>query len=345
MAIIRTPRPDHYTVINNAVFTDENPLSWEAIGLLCYLLSKPDNWTVSPASLANTQRCGINKIHSLLKVLRESCFVIGKKNVNGTFDYLVYDSKQPVDQVKPPHQAKPNQAKPNQDSSRQVNTDIKQILKEKVITEKATAKLEIENEALKNKIAELEKKAVAAKSENETSLPEFKKQTSDEIKQGQDWLNRFVNPEPLPTSPNDIVLTPEQLACYQWAMTDLTFWRGKINSKAKFISFYESQDSAIKHQYETELLKQAQKSPVIATNNTQGLQNTTSNSGINYATVNQQSQQSRKLSLAERAAEATRRGDAFDERLESGIRAGLSYEDALNRARNTPQQQDYRVIN
>jgi len=144
-------------------------------------------------------------------------------------------------------------------------------------------KTQIENTDLKTtatatrepKKPEIEKPAVAAKSKNETSLPDYQKPTADEIAQTNSWLDSHVDSTPLvePMNPNDIVLTSEQLACYQWAMLELTFWRAKINSKTKFISLYEKPDSALKHQYETDLLKQqAQKSPAIATYDQQGLQ-------------------------------------------------------------------------
>ena len=45
MAIIRAKRDRNFTVIDNCVFADKQ-LSFAAIGLLCYLLSKPDNWLV-----------------------------------------------------------------------------------------------------------------------------------------------------------------------------------------------------------------------------------------------------------------------------------------------------------
>ena len=50
MAIIRSNRKTNYTVIDNRVFADHR-LSFAAMGLLGYLLSKPDNWTISTAQL------------------------------------------------------------------------------------------------------------------------------------------------------------------------------------------------------------------------------------------------------------------------------------------------------
>ena len=184
------------------------------------------------------------------------------------------------------------------------------------VTLKATAKenLEIENESLKNKIAELEKKVVAAKSKNETSLPEFKKQTADEIAQAQSHLDRFVNAEPFtaPTSPNDIELTHEQLGCFQWAINH-DYWKQYAYNKSVFIKTLNKTNGGMKPQYEQWLSNlQAQKSPNSATNTNQGLMNNpNNNSGVNYATQPQLSQP-RKLSLAERAAAATERAIEFE---------------------------------
>lgn len=170
MAIIRTARPNNYTVINNAVFSDENPLTWDAMGLLCYLLSKPDNWTVSPTALANTQRCGINKIHNLLKELKQSGFVVGKKNRDGTFDYYVFDVKQSETPDLKPHHEKPNQEKPNQDLETQTNTEYKTNTDYLITTEQHNAHEKIKTES--------------------DALPEEK---SDKNLSALKWVEYFVN--------------------------------------------------------------------------------------------------------------------------------------------------------
>jgi hypothetical protein len=50
--IIRTPRPHRYAIIpNDAV--QNHALSFKARGILAYLLSQPDHWTISSNALAN----------------------------------------------------------------------------------------------------------------------------------------------------------------------------------------------------------------------------------------------------------------------------------------------------
>ena len=134
MAIIRAKRDRNFTVIDNCVFADKQ-LSFAAIGLLCYLLSKPDNWAVSAQHLTTVtedtaKESGINAVHSLLKELREKGFVVMKKRKTGEADYFVFD----VPQTKKPNQEKPNQEKPNQEKPNQekpdvlINTESKQEL-------------------------------------------------------------------------------------------------------------------------------------------------------------------------------------------------------------------------
>ena len=125
MAIIRTKREHNYTVINNEVF-QKNQLSWQAMGMLSYLLSKPDYWSVVVNELINVTKdtekpTGKNGVYNILKELKEKGFVQFRKNGDGTTDYLIFDT---------PNQANPNQANPNQAETTLVNTDIQQVLKD-----------------------------------------------------------------------------------------------------------------------------------------------------------------------------------------------------------------------
>lgn len=125
MAIIRAKREHNFTVINNKVF-QRNQLSWQAMGMLSYLLSKPDDWSVVVSELINVTKdtvkpTGNNGVYNILKELREKGFVQVRKNGDGTTDYIIFDE---------PNQANPNQANPNQAETTLVNTDIQQVLKD-----------------------------------------------------------------------------------------------------------------------------------------------------------------------------------------------------------------------
>ena len=137
MAIIRTKREHSYTVVSNKVY-DKNQLSWQAMGLLGYLLTKPDNWQVMVAELVNVTKdtkkpTGREGVYNIINELKEKGFISVRKNSDGSTDYTVYDEPiQQPNQGKPnqgkPNQGKPNQAEPNQAEPTLVNTDIQQVL-------------------------------------------------------------------------------------------------------------------------------------------------------------------------------------------------------------------------
>ena len=137
MAIIRTKREHNYTVVSNKVY-DKNQLSWQAMGLLGYLLTKPDNWQVMVAELVNATKdtkkpTGREGVYNIINELKEKGFISVRKNSDGSTDYTVYD--EPIQQsnhenpnTAKPNQAKPNQAEPNQAEPTLVNTEYKQVL-------------------------------------------------------------------------------------------------------------------------------------------------------------------------------------------------------------------------
>ena len=154
MSIIRTKREHNYTVISNKVY-EKNQLSWQAMGLLGYLLTKPDDWQVMVAELVNVTKdtkkpTGREGIYNIINELKEKGFISVRKNSDGSTDYTVYDEPfQNPNQGKPnqgkpnqgkpnqgkpnqgkPNQGKPNQAEPNQAEPTLVSTEYKQILKD-----------------------------------------------------------------------------------------------------------------------------------------------------------------------------------------------------------------------
>ena len=138
--IQRTPRRNNFTTIGNGIFM-ENALSFEAMGLLAYLLSKPDNWQVHVQALVRAtegtaQKRGENKILALLRELIGAGYITRKRQSSGKMDYYVYDepqgepsadtipdsgscaenASQPIEnepQPSKPHVAKPHVAKPH----------------------------------------------------------------------------------------------------------------------------------------------------------------------------------------------------------------------------------------
>jgi len=83
VGIIR--RSDHlarnFYVLDNSIAEDER-LSWEARGLLVFLLVKPNDWSVSIQHLVNSGKAGKDKVGRMLKEL-ETTGYISRKRVRG----------------------------------------------------------------------------------------------------------------------------------------------------------------------------------------------------------------------------------------------------------------------
>ena len=97
--IIRRNVNRNFTTIPNDPIIDER-LSFEALGLLTYLLSRPDNWRVCVQQLRTRGSIGRDKIYRLLKELMQRGYVIrrqprhGESKEFGAYEYIVYDEPQ-----------------------------------------------------------------------------------------------------------------------------------------------------------------------------------------------------------------------------------------------------------
>lgn len=70
MSIIRVKKNKDYFAASNEPFNDTS-LSWEARGMMGYLLSKPDDWELRLSDLINKGPAGAKKIRGILKELEE----------------------------------------------------------------------------------------------------------------------------------------------------------------------------------------------------------------------------------------------------------------------------------
>jgi hypothetical protein len=95
--IKRAPRGETFTVLPNRTLEDDR-LSWEAIGLLSFLLSKPDDWTVRKSHLVASRDAGEYKIKRILTELEDAGYLQRERiqKDDGTFDWVsvVYDRPQ-----------------------------------------------------------------------------------------------------------------------------------------------------------------------------------------------------------------------------------------------------------
>jgi len=137
--IIRSKRALNYTVISNPVIEDLD-LDWKELGLLVYLLSKPDSWDISVAHLAKQRKAGRDAVLNMLKSLRDAGYVELKHKPEGGVDYYVFDSRQekPLTEkplTEKPLTEKPLTEKPLTDNPHLVSTDIPVSTEEGVNTE------------------------------------------------------------------------------------------------------------------------------------------------------------------------------------------------------------------
>ena len=89
MSIIRVKKDSKYFAASNEPFND-NRLSWEARGVMGYLLSKPDDWQVMFNDLVNSGPAGAKVIRRVLKELQEYKYLDRKRNQlpDGKFEWV-----------------------------------------------------------------------------------------------------------------------------------------------------------------------------------------------------------------------------------------------------------------
>lgn len=118
MIIRREKRTKNFTVIDNDIINDPR-LDWRDLGLLVYLLSKPDNWEICTAHLIKVRKSGRDAIYTSLKVLCECGYASKKPNPAGGWNWTI--SENPNTEIpntektdsSSPNQEKPDTEKPN----------------------------------------------------------------------------------------------------------------------------------------------------------------------------------------------------------------------------------------
>lgn len=75
MAILRKQQKSQYTVIDQSIFKDKT-LSNKALGMLCRMLSLPNEWEFSVEGLATLSTDGVSAVRSQLSELEEHGYLI-----------------------------------------------------------------------------------------------------------------------------------------------------------------------------------------------------------------------------------------------------------------------------
>lgn len=111
----------HFTTTPNKTWEDSR-LSWDAKGLLSYLLSRPSDWKIKTWQLAqiyqgNKKGNGIDAIRSMLNELKEFGYVFyeKKKNSNGHWEHIYFVYPMPYMEFKKmfPEPVQPVPVKPD----------------------------------------------------------------------------------------------------------------------------------------------------------------------------------------------------------------------------------------
>lgn len=158
MSILRQGRRTNYTVIGNTALRDER-LSFKALGLLVFLLSKPDGWTINLKQIARDRSDGYTAISNAMNELVALGYAQRqvKRGENGhLFGSETTVFEEPIELEKPtegmskPKSGFPTSANESVVNTDLVNTDLVKSLKE---SEKASDsllaqgfKLEIQNQ-------------------------------------------------------------------------------------------------------------------------------------------------------------------------------------------------------
>ncbi|TGN96106.1 hypothetical protein [Burkholderia sp. USMB20] len=137
MAIIRAARPESNFYTLDKRISEGSNLSWEAVGLLVFLLGKPDHWKVNVEALVNhtktaRKRTGRDGIYGILDELIQARYVQrtrarGSAGRLAGYDYLVSETPFPPC-TDLPDTAAPDTAGPYPANPTLVSTDVKQGL-------------------------------------------------------------------------------------------------------------------------------------------------------------------------------------------------------------------------
>ncbi len=129
MAVFRIEKTKDYTVMSNHHLRNKN-LSLKAKGLLCLMLSLPDEWEYSTKGLAYICKEGVDSISNIVKELELNGYIVRKRirNKRGyltTIEYTIYEYPQtdlPI--VEKPKRENPVLDNPVLDNTAQLNTNI-----------------------------------------------------------------------------------------------------------------------------------------------------------------------------------------------------------------------------
>lgn len=125
--IIRVEKKRNPFVTIDKTSLNDTRLSWKAKGLLCYLLSKPDNWKPIRAELVKAAKDGDSSVRGILKELQGAGYmkrqpVRDTKGKITEWEHVVYET--PIQMLKNPDVENPHVDKPQVDNTPLINNDL-----------------------------------------------------------------------------------------------------------------------------------------------------------------------------------------------------------------------------
>jgi len=116
MTVITRQRSDKFAIVPNAIAEDDR-ISFEARGMLVYLLAKPNDWEVRIGDLQRAGSIGRDKAYRILGELIDAGYVTRSKQrrPGGTYgetEYVIYDDPVP-DQLPLPRPENPDVVTPH----------------------------------------------------------------------------------------------------------------------------------------------------------------------------------------------------------------------------------------
>lgn len=128
--ILRKSKLNNFTVINNDILRNKK-LSWKAKGLLCYLLSLPDNWHFNYSHLEQQATDGRDSLASGMKELREAGHlelkVLKDRGRIIRNEWIVHEEPTLPSDAEKPCTEKPFPENPNSGNPSLLNTNPNQV--------------------------------------------------------------------------------------------------------------------------------------------------------------------------------------------------------------------------
>ncbi len=90
-SVLRRVRPSRYKTISLHHVETDTGLSWKAVGLLTYLVTRPDGWKFNRRDLVQRHQDGMAAVSSGLRELRDARYIRTKPRPTGGWEWYVSD--------------------------------------------------------------------------------------------------------------------------------------------------------------------------------------------------------------------------------------------------------------